>query len=43
MLTVLKILGTIIIVALLTLARACYFPILERTWGGVATPMPFRP
>ena len=22
----------------LTLARTCYFPILERTWGVVATP-----
>ena len=22
----------------LTLARTCYFPILERTWGGGATP-----
>ena len=28
----------------LTLARTCYFPILERTWGGgVQPPMPFRP
>ena len=26
----------------LTLARTCYFPILERTWG-VQPPMPFRP
>ena len=29
---------------LLTLARTCYFPILERTWGGGCNPpMPFRP
>ena len=25
-------------VRVLTLARTCYFPILERTWRGVATP-----
>ena len=28
----------------LTLARTCYFPILERTWGGgVATPHAISP
>ena len=28
---------------MLTLARTCYFPILERTWGGVATPHAISP
>ena len=27
----------------LTLARTCYFPILERTWGGGATPHAISP